>query len=641
MDISIIVPNYNRKHKLRECLESLLSQDYPQEGFEVIVIDDGSNDGTDNMLSELSHEHPNLRYFLQPHSGPAASRNRGIKEAKSEIIAFTDNDCIVSKDWAKKMVDAHRLEAEVMAIGGLTRVYRGNIKALVSQFLSDGAINANIEGRQSTIFFPTCNVSIKKQYLGAEGFKEVFPLPAGEDSEFFWRFFKRGKRFKHRKDIAVFHNCNDSFRSFLRQAYMYGRGNYLVQYIHKDHPLFTEIKTKNSLVFILGTIVNFLKIPRFAYLLGRGLIDTDNAFNINERVQIYFYFAFHKMMYLLGNIDEHYRLLNNTDEYFQGIAQNNGGLAKPEFIILDVTHRCNLKCNICEIRKDRSSEELKTEEIKDLIDQAREWGVSEFVLSGGEPFVREDIWEILDFVKERNFRIGVLTNGILLNEDFIKRLLPYLSCDALSLNISIDAMTPSIQDDIRGSQGCFERTMHGLTILSDLKIKHSNINFNTISIILNENLEELLPLVNLLKSLRVNSIQLQPLLSNNLIMKQRQRNIKYWVPGDRLTVLDNVIDSLIAFKKQNAGLLRNSGNNLRLIKKYFRGLLSSNDIKCHYITKTMLIANNGDATTCFGGYGNIRDKALQALYMSDKSLKMREAVSSCKAPCLLPCFTDN
>jgi len=280
-------------------------------------------------------------------------------------------------------------------------------------------------------------------------------------------------------------------------------------------------------------------------------------------------------------------------------------------------------------------------EIKNLIDQAIEWGVGEFVLSGGEPLLREDIFEVLDFVKSRNYSIGVLTNGVKLDAVFVQRLLPYLVSNSLSLSISFDALTPQIHDEIRGAQGCFEKTLGGLKLISNFKKTYPNINFNVISIILNENLEELVSLVNFLKSLNVNSIQLQPLLSNNLIMRERTMGVKYWIPQNRLSILDKVVEELIQFKINNFNLLRNSEQNLVLIKKYFRGTLDQDDVQCLSISKTMLIANNGDTTTCFESYGNIRKNGLRQIYESRASQQARIKVQACLNPCLLPCFTDN
>jgi len=629
MDISVIIPTYNRKRKLRSCLDSLFAQSYQKDAFEIIVIDDGSVDGSEDMLCALSKENPNLRYFIQNHKGPAAARNLGIKHARSPIIGFTDSDCILDKDWVKYMVEVHALDKNIAAVGGITEVDRANIKAQVSQFLSDGAIETQISGKCETIFFPTCNVSFKRVCLG-DGFNELFPMPAGEDLDFFWRLFKNGSRFSYKKNIKVFHDCHTNLVSFLKQAYMYGRGNYLVQYMHRDHPLLKEIKTKNNLVFISGLIINILKIPRFSYLLGKRLIQQQPGLNFYQKSQVYFYFILHKINYLIGNTFEHFRAKKILGQNYP----------KPELIILDLTHRCNLLCNICEIRKDKPIREFSLKEANDIIKQAAEWQVKDFALSGGEPLMREDIFEILDFVAKNRFHIGILTNGVILNDAMVKKLLPYLAEGFLSLSISLDALTPEIHDEIRGIKGSFERTAQAFKNLSELKKKYPKINFNSISIILNENLEELLDLAVFLKSLNVNSIQFQALLSNNLIMRQRSKGVKYWVPPERLDILDKAIDSLIEFKRENAALVRNSENNLMLVKKYFRGELGQQDVQCQYADKTILIANNGELTTCFDSYGDIRKSNLKQIYASKNCTRARERARECKRPCLLPCFCD-
>lgn len=640
MNISIVVPTYNRKEKLKVCLESLFRQDYPQENFEIIVVDDGSSDGTKEMVADLSKKRPNLKFVSQLHRGPAAARNLGIKEAGAEIVGFTDNDCILKDDWARKMVETHGSDEYAIAIGGWTRTDVHNIKAAVSQFLSDGAIRTDINGRTEIVFFPTCNVSLKKNKI-KEGFNEFFPLPAGEDLEFFWRIYKKKHRLVYKKEIEILHDCHVGIKSFLKQAYMYGRGNLLVQYLHKDHPLLKEIKIKTPIHFIAGLLINFIKIPRFSCLLGSRLINSYRHFNLYEKFRVYLYFILHKIMYLIGNSVEYIRLVKMSDNSALKVSDDTRQIPdKPEFIILDITHRCNLQCNICEIRKDKPIQEFTTQEVKALISQASEWGVKEFVLSGGEPMVRPDIFELLESVKEKKYRLGILTNGISLDKDYIERLLPYLTSGTLSLSISLDALTPRIHDDIRGMRGCFEKTFRALKKLSELKGDYPSINFNVISIILNENFEELLLLANVLKSLNVNSIQFQPLLANNLIMKERSAKVKYWIPAERLGLLDQAIDSLVNFKNNNFHLVRNSVNNLRLVKKYFRGTLTNQDVECLYAVRTMLIANNGAVTTCFERYGDVRESLLKDIWFSASATQVRVNVKGCKRPCLLPCFVD-
>lgn len=633
MDLTIIVPTYNRKLKLRQCLASLFAQSYPKDGFEITVIDDGSNDGTRDMLAELSKINPNLRYFIQQHKGPAVARNSGIKYASAEIIGFTDSDCILNRDWVRQMVQAHRSEKHIAAIGGATEVASHNIMAKVSQSLSDGAIEAVIKGKSETIFFPTCNVSFKRDSL-ANGFNELFPFPAGEDLDLFWRLFKKGSRFSYKQDIKIFHDCHTDIISFLKQAYMYGRGNYLVQHIHKDHPLLKEIKTQNNIYFIFGSIINFLKIPRFSYTLGIRLIRGSGIKDRYKESSVYAYFVLHKIFYLFGNIREFIRS--------KGVKARKGVKVYhvPELVIMDITHSCNLRCRICDIWKTAKTEkDIGIDHIKKLLSQAKKLGVREVALSGGEALLRKDIFEILDYARNLKIKnLGILTNGILVREYF-DRIKPYLIDNSISPVISLDSLKEDLHNQIRNSISAWQETSEALRMLSSMKKEYPGISFNVITIILNKNLEELPDLALFIKSLGADTLQFQALLPNNLNMSERKRSA-FWISPEELPLLDKIIDKLIEFKQNNAIFIKNSINNLSLVKKYYRGNIDFRDIKCLSAHKTILVSNRGECTACFSCYGDIKKQEFKDILKSNKILVAREKAGKCRWPCLLPCFCD-
>ena len=108
MKVSIILPTYNRKKLLKKCIESLISQNYPKEDFEIIVIDDGSTDGTEQITRKLKRKIPNLIYYKTKHNGQANARNFGLRKAKGSFIAFTDDDCVVEKNWLRKIEDTFK-----------------------------------------------------------------------------------------------------------------------------------------------------------------------------------------------------------------------------------------------------------------------------------------------------------------------------------------------------------------------------------------------------------------------------------------------------------------------------------------------------------------------------------------------------
>ncbi len=93
--VSVVVPTYNRLNRLKHVLSALEQQQFPTEDYEVVVVSDGSSDGTDTYLDALpSGSH--VRWFSQANRGPAAARNLGISKATGEFIVFVDDDVVAS-----------------------------------------------------------------------------------------------------------------------------------------------------------------------------------------------------------------------------------------------------------------------------------------------------------------------------------------------------------------------------------------------------------------------------------------------------------------------------------------------------------------------------------------------------------------
>lgn len=97
INVSVIIPAYNEEKHIGKCLSSLLNQDY--QNLEIIVVDDGSKDGT----KEIVKEHP-VKLLVQNHKGAGAARNNGAKEAKGEILVFVDADQFFDKSYVSELV---------------------------------------------------------------------------------------------------------------------------------------------------------------------------------------------------------------------------------------------------------------------------------------------------------------------------------------------------------------------------------------------------------------------------------------------------------------------------------------------------------------------------------------------------------
>ncbi|MFH1391828.1 MAG: glycosyltransferase family A protein [Candidatus Diapherotrites archaeon] len=109
MNASIVVATYNNKKTLEKTLDSLLKQNFKGK-YELIVVNDGSKDGTKEFLEKYKKGKGILKVFHQKNSGVCKARNTGIANSKYEIVINMDHDCIAEKDWLQKMADGFNSE---------------------------------------------------------------------------------------------------------------------------------------------------------------------------------------------------------------------------------------------------------------------------------------------------------------------------------------------------------------------------------------------------------------------------------------------------------------------------------------------------------------------------------------------------
>ena len=130
--VSVIVPAYNTKRYLSDCLDSLLAQTLPPEDLEILVVDDGSTDGTGELADRYAAEHRNLRVIHQPNAGSSAARNTGINEAQGDWLGFVDSDDTVSPGMYEAMLEAaERLDVPMVQTGRDERAEDGTVLPMV------------------------------------------------------------------------------------------------------------------------------------------------------------------------------------------------------------------------------------------------------------------------------------------------------------------------------------------------------------------------------------------------------------------------------------------------------------------------------------------------------------------------------
>lgn len=112
-EISVIVPFYNAEQYIRECITGLLSQNYPADAYEIIMIDNNSTDAS----AEIVKQHPRITLLTEKKQGAYAARNRGLVAARGALMAFTDPDCVPEKDWLRNIAATLSLVNVCVIIG--------------------------------------------------------------------------------------------------------------------------------------------------------------------------------------------------------------------------------------------------------------------------------------------------------------------------------------------------------------------------------------------------------------------------------------------------------------------------------------------------------------------------------------------
>jgi glycosyltransferase involved in cell wall biosynthesis len=197
--ITVIIPTFNRASALITCLEHL--EDQTHKDFEVVIVDDGSTDDTEQRVEEYCKDATlDLRFFRQPNSGPARARNVAVAEACSPLILMIGDDIFASPQLVEHHLNLHRKRPEDQVVGlGLTVWEEKNQKVTpFMRFLEQGTQFAYSDlTEQSTLsghkpfppgnYFYTSNLSVKTDLLRRNPFCERFPWAAYEDIELGYR----------------------------------------------------------------------------------------------------------------------------------------------------------------------------------------------------------------------------------------------------------------------------------------------------------------------------------------------------------------------------------------------------------------------------------------------------------------------
>jgi cellulose synthase/poly-beta-1,6-N-acetylglucosamine synthase-like glycosyltransferase len=223
--LSVIIPVYNAACTLGACLAALSRQTVGADAYEVLVVDDGSTDGSAAVARQ--HGATVLRLV---HSGAAAARNAGARQARGQILLFTDADCEPWEDWIESMA-APFADPDVAGVKGAYRTRQHSLVARFAQAEYEEKYR-RLARRQRIDFVDTYAAAYRRDLFWAcGGFDPRFVLD--EDQEFSFRLARAGHKLVFAPEALVYHRHQERLWGYARRKH--GLGRWKVE-VHVRHP---------------------------------------------------------------------------------------------------------------------------------------------------------------------------------------------------------------------------------------------------------------------------------------------------------------------------------------------------------------------------------------------------------------------
>lgn len=279
LEISVIVPTYERCRILMKCLGALERQTASHGCFEVVIVDDGSSDQTRAMVHDFAAVSPlQVRYFYQANKGPAAARNLGIRESNCRLLLFMGDDIIAAPEFVSEHLAWHRDHPadEYAMLGFVTWSPDIRVTPLMYWLEHGGPQFAYHEIKHGGVagwsHFYTCNLSVKREFLLAQGlFDEEFSDAAWEDLELAYRLEKNGGLIVlFDKNAVGYHFHPTRLAQFTRRSRVAGQARRLMARKHPDivgppPPIKPLRQVERALLAAVSPIATVLRWRRALY----------------------------------------------------------------------------------------------------------------------------------------------------------------------------------------------------------------------------------------------------------------------------------------------------------------------------------------------------------------------------------------
>ena len=486
-NISIIIASYNRKSLLQKNLEAVDRQNFKGH-LEVIVVDDGSTDNTSQMLKDraAAKNKSAFKYFETFHSGPAVARNLGIANAKGDILIFLDDDSVIqNNDYVQKMLESFKGKDVGIVAGRTTDFYSGILNLIRAG--DPPEINfGNPSKLNEAVGVPTKNaVFLKEAIQKAGGFNPLFRYACCEDVDLCVRILNLGYKLAFNKEALVYHYPVYSLKNYVRKSYFRGFSQGIFRSVHPDKS--PKLSLLKIVIFPLLATRNFIKKTKICFAqklftknILRELVLMFVWINVGYAA-LYWGEADYQIKKTRALLKIKIKLIKDFNSYLIELAKYYIKSVFPPYrktLLLYLTNKCNQRCQHCFYSQDinKDIQELSLKELEIIAKNYYKYTNTNKLLAtnigqgftGGEPFLRDDLSEIISLFKAAGVRhFQVNTNGMLTDEivNFSKELLG--KNISFKIVISIDGLEKT-HNKIRNTQGAFQKAIQTIKELKNI-----------------------------------------------------------------------------------------------------------------------------------------------------------------------------
>lgn len=265
-------------------------------------------------------------------------------------------------------------------------------------------------------------------------------------------------------------------------------------------------------------------------------------------------------------------LLKNISHLLQIILgyRINRPLAAPLLAGLLVTYRCNLRCLFCDYPKRANRQkEITTVEFKDIIKEFHRMGTPAIGFAGGDPVLRDDIWELVKYACDLGFTVSLGSNGTFWNDKTIARL---FNSGLHLIGFSLESPNPEIHDNLQNKKGAWQNVCNTIKKVDHFRKEHNKKITISISVNFNfKNIDEIILMPAFAATLGADQVNFIGMETGAIENKDHTIKQMLDLSKNELAKVDSVVDKLIALKKKN-GNIDNSIDSLLALKYQARGL---------------------------------------------------------------------